>query len=347
MADEIIPLRVNSFAPQGLMIELMSRKYVLFTPLLPALFAVLVIVSLQAADTAPKQPKIDARSAPLLKTAGLTFKDLNRSGTLDPYEDWRLPAEKRAADLLSRLTLEEKAGLMQITSFNAGSLEDYLNQRHIRYLILRDNLPAGELAARANRSQELAEKTRLGIPIVFTSNPRNHVRDNLVYEEAEAAGEFSSWPGTLGLAAANDLKVIRDFATIARAEWRAAGIQKCYGYQVDVVTEPRWYRIQTTFSESPKQSADIARELVLGFQGRTLGADSVAQSIKHFPGDGAVDKGLDPHNTWGQWAVYPTPGSFFKYQLPPFHHDLLQQPVQREECGAIPQRVVAIGEAAV
>ena len=181
---------------------------------------------------------------------------------------------------------------MQITSFNAGSLDDYLQQRQIRYLILRDNLPARELAARANSSQELAEKSRLGIPIVFASNPRNHVRDNLVYEEAEASGEFSSWPGTLGLAATNDLKLIRAFAEIARAEWRASGIQKCYGYQIDVATEPRWYRIQTTFGESPKQNAEIARELVLGFQGPALGPESVAQSIKHFPGDGAVDKGL-------------------------------------------------------
>ena len=172
------------------------------------------------------------------------------------------------------MTLEEKAGLMQITSFNAGSLEDYLNQRNIRYFILRDNLTARELAARANTSQELAEKSRLGIPIVFASNPRNHVRDNLVYEEAEAAGEFSSWPGTLGLAATNDIKLIRAFADIARAEWRAAGIQKCYGYQVDVATEPRWYRIQTTFGESPKWNAEIAREIVLGFQGPTLGPES-------------------------------------------------------------------------
>ena len=108
------------------------------------------------------------------------------------------PVEERVADLVSKMTLEEKAGLMQITSFNASALEEYLNQRHIRYLILRDNLTARELAARANSAQEAAEKTRLGIPIVFTSNPRNHVRDNLVYEEAEAAGEFSSWPGTLG-----------------------------------------------------------------------------------------------------------------------------------------------------
>jgi len=275
------------------------------------------IASVQAGAT-PAPPKVEARVAPLLKINNLTFKDLNHNGSLERYEDWRLPVEKRAADLLSRMTLEEKAGLMQITSFRPNTLDDYVNKRKIHYLILRDNLSARELAARANTSQELAEKSRLGIPLVFTSNPRNHVRDTLVYEEAEASGEFSSWPGTLGLAAANDLKLIRDFAEIVRVEWRAAGIQKMYGYQVDVATEPRWYRIQTTFSEDPKLNADIAREIVIGFQGRALGPTSVAMSMKHFPGDGAVDKGLDPHNTWGQWAVYPTPGSFFKYQLPPF-----------------------------
>jgi beta-glucosidase len=150
-----------------------------------------------------------------------------------------LPVGRRVADLLSRMTLEEKAGLMQITSFRAESLDDYVNTRHIRFLILRDNLAARELAARANAAQEVAEKSRLGVPIVFTSNPRNHVRDTLVYEEVEAAGQFSTWPGTLGLAATNDLKLIRDFAEIARVEWRAAGIQKCYGYQVDVATELR------------------------------------------------------------------------------------------------------------
>lgn len=280
--------------------------------------AAVTLASLQVVHGASKEPKLGSRVAPFLKRGDLSFKDLNRNGVLDPYEDWRAPVEERVADLVSKMTLEEKAGLMQITSFNASALEEYLNQRHIRYLILRDNLSARELAARANSAQEAAEKTRLGIPIVFTSNPRNHVRDNLVYEEAEAAGEFSSWPGTLGLAAANDLRLIRSFAEIARAEWRASGIQKCYGYQVDVATEPRWYRIQTTFGESPKQNADIAREIVLGFQGPALGPESVAQTIKHFPGDGAVDKGLDPHNNWGQWAVYPTPGSFFKYQIPPF-----------------------------
>jgi len=226
---------------------------------------------MHAARTPQKQPKIDGRAAPLLKVGNLSFKDLNRNGVLDPYEDWRLPVERRVADLLSRMTLAEKAGLMQITSFNAGSLDDFLNQRNIRYLILRDNLTARELVARANTSQELAEKSRLGIPIVFTSNPRNHVRDNLVYEEAEAAGEFSSWPGTLGLAATNDIKLIRAFAESARAEWRAAGIQKCYGYQVDVATEPRWYRIQTTFGEARSGTRRSPGKSCWAFKGQLSG----------------------------------------------------------------------------
>src|ERR1039457_6967937 len=94
-----------------------------------ALAVAFAIASMQAAGTAPKQPKIDARVAPWLKVGDLSFKDLNRNGVLDPYEDWRLPVDRRVADLLSRMTLEEKAGLMQITSLNAGSLDEYLNQR--------------------------------------------------------------------------------------------------------------------------------------------------------------------------------------------------------------------------
>jgi hypothetical protein len=110
-----------------------------------------------------KTPKIAARVKPIIRIGQLEFRDLNGDGKLDPYEDWRLPAEKRVADLISRMTMEEKAGLMQITSFNANALNDYVHNRHIRYLILRDNLTARELAARANASQEIAEKSRLGV----------------------------------------------------------------------------------------------------------------------------------------------------------------------------------------
>ena len=264
-----------------------------------------------------RPPSLDARAKQIIKEKGREFKDLNGNGTLDPYEDWRLSDEERAADLISKMTLEEKAGLMQITSLR-GDIPDLIENRNIRYLIIRDNPTAFELAERANTHQETAEATRLGIPLVFTSNPRNHVNPDLEFGISEAAGQFSSWPGSLGLAATNDLELIRDFAEIAQDEWRSAGIQKAYAYQLETATEPRWRRINGTFGESPDLHAAIAKELTLGFQGEELSSESVAQTVKHFPGDGAVMRGLDPHNEAGKWALYPTPGSLEQYQLPPF-----------------------------
>ncbi|MHA6670370.1 glycoside hydrolase family 3 protein [Homoserinimonas sp. A447] len=260
---------------------------------------------------------IESRVKPIITVNGKKFRDLNASGALDPYEDWRLSGADRAADLVSRMTMEEKAGIMQITSLRADAT-DLIQDRNIHHLILRDNLTAFEIADRANGLQEVSEGTRLGIPLVFTSNPRNHVNPDLEFGISEAAGQFSTWPGTLGLAATDDVELIEEFAEIAAAEWRAAGIHKLYGYQIETATEPRWRRINGTFGESPDLNAAIATALVRGFQGEELSNESVAQTVKHFPGDGAVLRGLDPHNEAGQWAVYPTPGSLESYQLPPF-----------------------------
>src|SRR6476620_1484766 len=74
------------------------------------LAAAATAVWLQAAP--PVQPKIESRKAPVLTRDGLKFRDLNRNGSLDRYEDWRLPVEQRVADLLSKMTVEEKTGLM-------------------------------------------------------------------------------------------------------------------------------------------------------------------------------------------------------------------------------------------
>lgn len=265
-----------------------------------------------------KAPSVEAHVKPIIKIGQRQFRDLNANGKLDPYEDWRLSTKERVADILSRMSMEEKAGIMQITSLNTENINDYINNRHIRYLIIRDNPTAADLAKRANQYQEIAEATPLGIPLVFTSNPRNHINEQNEFGISEASGQFSTWPGTLGLAATRDLNLIRDFAEIARDEWRSAGIQKDYGYQIETATEPRWRRNSGTFGEDPELNAKIAKELVLGFQGEELSSKSVAQTVKHFPGDGAVVRGLDPHNEPGQYATYPTPGSLFKYQLPPF-----------------------------
>src|SRR4029079_11008938 len=104
------------------------------TPVLSASVALAAIVAAplaasQPASPAPAQRRVNSHGGALLKAGSLSFRDLNRNGALDPYEDWRLRAGTRVADLLSRMTLEEKAGLMQIASFSANSLNDYVNQR--------------------------------------------------------------------------------------------------------------------------------------------------------------------------------------------------------------------------
>jgi beta-glucosidase len=267
-----------------------------------------------------KATTVTATVKPTMTIDGNLFKDLNGNGQLDPYEDWRLPVAQRVEDLLSRMTLAEKAGLMHIISFSQTANLATIQNLNIHYLTLRGGFAtAGAAASSLNDWQKVAEGTRLGIPLVINSNPLNNLGGgDAVFEPGGGPGLFSVWPGTLGLAATNDPQLIKDFAEIARAEWRATGIRKDYGYQVDVATEPRWTRNRTTFGEGPALNASIARSLVLGFQGPQLGPDSIAQTIKHFPGHGPEPFGLDAHNAEGQFTAYPTPGSLFAYHIVPF-----------------------------
>ena len=75
-----------------------------------AICIALRLASPQAASPAPQQPVVVSRAGVMLRIGNQSFKDHNKNGVLDPYEDWRLPVDKRVADLLPRMTLEEKAG---------------------------------------------------------------------------------------------------------------------------------------------------------------------------------------------------------------------------------------------
>ena len=86
----------------------MTRRFRLLLAMAAAPAAVLA----QPPSPASTQPTLGARSAPLVESSGWRFRDLNRNGTLDPYEDWRRMPDARARDLVSRMTLEEKAGAM-------------------------------------------------------------------------------------------------------------------------------------------------------------------------------------------------------------------------------------------
>ncbi|MFC3040550.1 glycoside hydrolase family 3 N-terminal domain-containing protein [Virgibacillus xinjiangensis] len=312
-------------------------------------------------------PKVDARIKDILTVDGKQFRDLNGNGVLDPYENWELPIEERVQDLVSRMTLEEKAGLMTISSqympgseripgnietketdesgllnetdvvlkthpfskpgddnyelprpllYNAGTTKG-IKDLNLRYFIVRDNPKASDLATWTNKIQEVAEDSRLGIPAVMVSNPRNHI-GHLYHGLMEATGEFSVWPGELGLAATGDSELMKEFGKIAAREWRAAGIQKVYGYMADIATDPLWMRYNGTFGEDPDLAASMVKAVIEGFQGEKLGEDSVSLTTKHFPGGGARHKGHDPHYPWGSFNPYPTPGSLYKYHIPPF-----------------------------
>lgn len=273
------------------------------------------------------QPEIEAAKKGVLTIDGKQFKDLNGNKSLDRYEDWRISVDQRVADLVSKMTLAEKAGLMLINTHTpianptdgkyVKADDPLIVGKNMRYVIFRQTPTVDVIAKYTNQLQELGEASRLGIPVVVTSNPRNHASTDYT-NIAASEGQHSFWPGPLGFAAAGDTKAVKEFSEIAAKEWRAAGIRKVYGYTADIATDPLWARIEDTFGEDPKVASNMIYNVVKGFQGDKLGPNSVAITVKHFPGGGARDNGLDPHFVEGKFNPYPTKGSLLKYHIPPF-----------------------------
>lgn len=181
---------------------------------------------------AQTEPEVETRIKGILTIEGKQFRDLNDNGQLDLYENWQLSTDERVNDLLEKMTLEEKVGLLTINEFpqvQNGKLvfpNQFLNQ-HTRYFIYRGMVSADQIADQMNQLQQAAEGTRLGIPAVVISNPRNHVS---TIPNIDEPGQFSHWPDPLGFAASRDSRLARRFGEIAAKEWRAAGIHKMYGY---------------------------------------------------------------------------------------------------------------------
>ena len=276
------------------------------------------------AAAAQSQPHLGTRAIPLIHKDGLLFRDLNRDGVLEPYEDWRLSGAARAADLLSRMTLDEKAGAMMHGSLPM-TLNDQYDLREIKPLILLSGVtafitrlsePAAELAQANNELQAIAEQGHLGIPLLISTDPRSHF-DNVAGASVAAKG-FAQWPGTLGLASIGDVEVVRHFADTARQEYRAVGIHMALSPQADLATEPRWPRINGTFGEDPTLVARMVQAYVTGFQHgvQGVGSDGVATIVKHWVGYGAAANGFDGHNYYGRFAKFPA--NRFEDHIRPF-----------------------------
>jgi beta-glucosidase len=294
-----------------------------------------------AQKSSPQQPLIEHRAVDLIYEKQFIFKDLNKNQKLDVYEDWRQPLDKRVANLVSQMTLQEKVGMLLINTLNAGEkgtltegAVDYIENQKMTRFIFRNtiknnpvNTGAGngfagvqispyEAAQFMNAVQELSERTRLGIPSLFKSNSRNHMEIDARAGINVESGSFSSWPKESGLAATRDMDLIADFAKIMAEEWRAIGLRGMYGYMADLSTEPRWYRVHETFTEDSELATDIIKVLIKNLQGEKLHSKSIALTIKHFPGGGPQEGGGDPHYAFGKNQVYPA--GKFDYHLAPF-----------------------------
>lgn len=322
--------------------------------------SIIVIVAIIAAITIYvinkkdiSKEKIYAKSKNIITVEEIEFKDLNNNGKLDIYEDWRKSSEERAKDLVNQMTLEEKAGMILIntqtmgvnqgnkdyTSNNgildeeetASSSQIYLNKTgntktvkelNIRHIILRSDNSVEDTAKWVNTMQQMAEESRLGIPILFTSNSRNE----LSKEQYTSSEGITKFPGTLGIAAATlgetkqngESYIIEKFAKIVNEEFRKLGIRKGYMYNCDIATDPRWFRVSETFGEDADFIANTMEKLITNIQGETLNSNSVALTLKHFPGSGARLNGTDAHFEKGKYAIYETENSMQEYHLKPY-----------------------------
>lgn len=267
--------------------------------------------------------------APTLTQDGITFRDLNKNGKLDPYEDPRRPIDERVEDLLQQMTLEEKAGMMFHTMiginkdgtilektglFPLPQSSDMIARRLMNHFNMLEGTDPRHMAEWNNRIQKLAERTRLGIPVTISTDPRHAFSQNPLANLN--AGSFSQFPEQTGLAATRDAKLVEKFGDIARQEYLAVGIRLALHPMADLATEPRWARTNGTFGEDAELSAEMVAAYIRGFQGETLGKESVACMTKHFPGAGPQKDGEDAHFPYGREQVYP--GNNFDYHLKPF-----------------------------
>ncbi len=258
---------------------------------------------------------------------GLQFRDLNGNGTLEKFEDWRYPAICRALDLVTRMNVKQKVGLMSEGSTMGGGTADgvltagaiasiaYDNRRQA--LIRLGGMNAQQLAAYLNNAQAMAEGLPLGIPIAITADPVHgfgmSTNATTGVQTLSAPTVVTPWPYPLGLGAANDATLTYQYGDAVRREFRAMGFRWQLGPMADLGTEPRWARVQNVFGENAFAVSKHVTACIEGFQGSSDGTltNGIAATMKHFPGAGADEQGKDSHTGLGKWNVYP--GNNFVY----------------------------------
>ena len=270
--------------------------------------------------------------APIIYLNGKSYRDLNKNGEIDVYEDKEKSVDERVEDLISQMTIEEKAGSIFITvigveedgnllerptfsdlfSFLFPSSSNMLVNLKMNHFNIMATHKKENMLKWYNKIQKIGERSRLGIPITIASDPRHGVAQSPFSSNTSF---FSKWPSALGLGAIGDSATISEYANIVRQEYKAIGIKLALGPMADVSTEPRWVRVSGTFGEDANLNAKLTSAYIKGLQGDSIDNNSVASMVKHFPGSGPVDDGKDTHFPPGLQSYK---GGNFEYHLIPF-----------------------------
>lgn len=298
-------------------------------------FSLLIILSScqpahKAKEAKPLDPVVLEKSQILVERDGTHYRDLNKNGELDVYEDSSQPLDQRVEDLLSQLNVAEKAGLMFINGAPVSEdgdpdkpgtgpaarmatvPENIQNRKMYHYNIWSIPADPKVFAQWYNKVQLVAESSRLGIPITIASDPRHHLGKNVIQMAANGFTQFCELPG---FAAIGEEQLVRAFAEIVRKEYKAVGIREALFPQIDLATEPRWARISGNFSEDAELTARLVKPYIEALQTEDL-SGGIACMTKHFPGGGPQKEGLDPHFSIQKGQIYP--GDNFDYHLIPF-----------------------------
>lgn len=216
-----------------------------------------------------------------------------------PYRDKKLPIEQRVADLLKRMTVEEKAG--QLNQLNGGAFTGPAANDPGQKAKM-DMVRKGQVGSMLNVSgtaetrviQEIAvRESRLGIPAIFALDVIH--------------GYKTIFPIPLADACAWDPELSRKAAEIAAKEASAEGLHWTFAPMVDISRDPRWGRVMEGAGEDPYLGSIIGAARVKGFQGN-FGKDNLLACVKHFAVYGAIEAGreynqvnVDKVNTWNMY----------------------------------------------
>ena len=299
-------------------------------------------------------PDIGVTTCGVIVRDGLYFKDMDNSGELAPYKDWRLSPEERAKDMVAHLRLDQQAGLVLNTLFNTpvaptraaatgadGKLEMSKIYKHHDPDEKPIPGPLPGMTMSIDDADVLDKHITAGVyrgdmhcEAGMVALYHNAGTQMLEYEACKGgvAIPYSlhtnpiniGYPDSLGIGAAvlgdGNADFVYEMADTDRKMMKAEGLHIMYGPQVDVATDPRWPRTNGTYGERTDVTSDITEALVKGYQNGDDGLNegSVVLTVKHFPGDAPSENGFEPHVPIGQWRIYRTPGSMEKYHLPPF-----------------------------